>query len=286
MAILSSASSVSLINSTFSGNIADRTGFLCGSSSGEGGAVHSDAGSLTIINSTFSGNSGFHGDHISSVRGSLSLANTILANGGFGRDCDLVESPVVASGKNLVGDGSCAADTEHFIIGNPMLGPLADNGGPTQTFALLPGSAAIDAADNAVCAAARLQTELQKIYDSEINIEISWMSDGPIRVKLGNEFYGFDDEGTVTSMAGVLPWLQDAIHRHYPESKYDVERLGGKWEPKWFGPEDYTIDGKPIHEGRTIKFDLVLAADRITGDVNMVRDGQTAKAKIDVTRAK
>ena len=39
-------------------------------------------------------------------------------------------------------------------------------------------------------------------------------------------------------------------------------------------------------EGRTIKFDLVLAADRITGDVNMVRDGQTAKAKINVTRAK
>lgn len=88
-----------------------------------------------------------------------------------------------------------------------------------------------------------LQTELQKIYDSEINIEISWALDGPINVKLGNEFYGFHEEGTVTSMAGVLPWLQEAIHRLYPESKYDVERVGGKWEPKWFGPKDYTIDG-------------------------------------------
>jgi hypothetical protein len=39
-------------------------------------------------------------------------------------------------------------------------------------------------------------------------------------------------------------------------------------------------------EGRVINFDLVLAADRITGDVNMVRDGQTRKGKIDVTRAK
>lgn len=39
-------------------------------------------------------------------------------------------------------------------------------------------------------------------------------------------------------------------------------------------------------EGRTITFDLVLAADRIKGDVNMSHDGQTGKAKIDVGRAK
>ena len=97
-------------------------------------------------------------------------------------------------------------------------------------------------------AVGKLQTELQKIYDSEINIEISWVLDGPIHVKLGNEFYGFDDERAVASMADILPWLQEAIHRQYPESKYDVERLGGKWEPKWFGAKDYTIDGKPIQE--------------------------------------
>jgi hypothetical protein len=52
-----------------------------------------------------------------------------------------------------------------------------------------------------------------------------------------------------------------------------------------------TIEGDKItltadHEGMVIKFDLVLAADRITGDVNMARDAETAKAKIDVTRAK
>jgi hypothetical protein len=39
-------------------------------------------------------------------------------------------------------------------------------------------------------------------------------------------------------------------------------------------------------EGRTIRFDLVLASDRLTGDVNIVLDGQTSKAKLDVTRAK
>jgi hypothetical protein len=94
-------------------------------------------------------------------------------------------------------------------------------------------------------AAGALQIELQKIYDSEINMEISWIA-GPIHVKLGNEFYGFGEESTVSSMASVLPWLQREIHRYHPESKYDVERLGGKWEPKWFGPKDYTVNGKPI----------------------------------------
>jgi hypothetical protein len=37
---------------------------------------------------------------------------------------------------------------------NPMLGSLADNGGPTMTHALLPGSPAIDAADPAMCPSA------------------------------------------------------------------------------------------------------------------------------------
>jgi hypothetical protein len=68
-------------------------------------------------------------------------------------------------------------------------------------------------------------------------------------VKLGNEFYGFDAEGTVAEMSDVLPWLQRAIHEYYPESKYDVERLGGKWKSKWFGAKDYTVNGKPIEEG-------------------------------------
>lgn len=40
------------------------------------------------------------------------------------------------------------------------------------------------------------------------------------------------------------------------------------------------------HEGHSIKFSLVLAADRITGEANMSGEGETRKAKLDVTRAK
>jgi hypothetical protein len=40
------------------------------------------------------------------------------------------------------------------------------------------------------------------------------------------------------------------------------------------------------HCGHLIKFDLVVDTDRIAGDANVSTDGQSAKAKLDVTRAK
>ena len=39
-------------------------------------------------------------------------------------------------------------------------------------------------------------------------------------------------------------------------------------------------------DGHTIKLDLVVAGDRITGDVNISHDGETRKGNVDVTRAK
>jgi len=39
------------------------------------------------------------------------------------------------------------------LSGDPNLGSLADNGGPTQTFALLTGSSAINAGDSTTCVA-------------------------------------------------------------------------------------------------------------------------------------
>ena len=52
-----------------------------------------------------------------------------------------------------------------------------------------------------------LEMELQKIYDSEINITIRIGR----RVALGNDFTGFDAKGKVSRMSDVLPWLQRAI---------------------------------------------------------------------------
>ena len=77
-----------------------------------------------------------------------------------------------------------------------------------------------------------LEAELQKIYDSEINITIRVDADS-IVVGLGNDFTGFAVIEKVRRSADILPWLQTAIHAHYPASKYDVERLGGSFTPIW-----------------------------------------------------
>jgi hypothetical protein len=56
---------------------------------------------------------------------------------------------ISASIHNLIADGSCAG----MLSGDPLLAPLADYGGDTQTTALLPGSPAIDAGASAACPA-------------------------------------------------------------------------------------------------------------------------------------
>ena len=68
-----------------------------------------------------------------------------------------------------------------------------------------------------------LEEELQKIYDSEIHVDIGWLWHGGIDVSIGNGEF----TGNVQTVAEVLPWLQETIAKHYPESKYNVERMGG-----------------------------------------------------------
>ncbi len=78
------------------------------------------------------------------------VANSIVAlnveTGGAGADCGGIG--FLGTGINLISttnQGTCS-DATPIVAANPLLGPLARNGGPTQTIALLPGSPAIGAA--------------------------------------------------------------------------------------------------------------------------------------------
>ena len=81
-----------------------------------------------------------------------------------------------------------------------------------------------------------LEDELQKIYDSEINVSISSLWDAGFDVKLGDEMNGFPEETQVRTVADILPWLQQAIAKHFPESQYHIERMGGTFTPKFVDP--------------------------------------------------
>ena len=90
------------------------------------------------------GSNGVAGGGLSTA-GAL-LVNTILAGNNPG-NCS---GTITDAGHNLSSDGTCAFTNVGSLNNtNPKLGLLADNGGPTLTMALLPGSPAINAGDTA-----------------------------------------------------------------------------------------------------------------------------------------
>jgi CSLREA domain-containing protein len=125
----------SISNSTVSGN------------SSEYGAGGIYGNYLTITNSTVSNNDNITGYYGSGgIYGySLTVANTIVAdNGTTAPNCN--GGAVDSLGYNLSDDDSCGfTEPSDLVVADAMLGPLADNGGPTETHALLAGSPAIDA---------------------------------------------------------------------------------------------------------------------------------------------
>ena len=163
--------SLTIINSAFSGNAATT-----------GGAVDNNGSSgmanLTISNSTLSGNSasfvgGGVDDHTANgtatvtitnstlsentsanismfKEGVLDIGNTVLKAAVSGVNLEIAKLATVTSrGYNVSSDdgGGFLTGPGDQINTDPMLGPLQDNGGPTFTHALLPGSPAIDAGD-------------------------------------------------------------------------------------------------------------------------------------------
>jgi len=136
--IMNDGGSLSVTNSTFSGNSAGAFG--------GGIANFGGAGSATITNATFSGNSAGQGGGIHRGNGTVTLQNTIVTGSPSGGNCS---GTINDGGGNLSWpDASCPG-----INQDPMLGPLQNNGGPTETMALQAGSPAIDNAVLVTCPA-------------------------------------------------------------------------------------------------------------------------------------
>ena len=139
-------------NSTLSGNSAPNGG---------GGGIYNTgyfggAGALTVTSSTLSGNSANTGGGIDNFGAYASTVsrNTLVAGNTAATSPDL-SGTFTSQGHNLIGDGTGGSGFNVTdLVGtaaspiDPRLGPLQDNGGPTPTMALLPGSPAIDAGDN------------------------------------------------------------------------------------------------------------------------------------------
>lgn len=137
---------LSIVNSTVSGNT---------SIGSRGGGVYNEGITVTsavdIVNSTIADNGGFGGDDNLHNSGNgapapMRLRSTIVAAARTGGNCGSSGGGGFTSlGFNLADDDGCGltAPTDRPST-DPLLGALADNGGPTRTHALPAGSPAID----------------------------------------------------------------------------------------------------------------------------------------------
>ena len=113
---------------------------------GEGGGIF---GGGTIRHCTIAGNNADNRGGGIVVYGSLAIGNTILKTGTSGANIVTSSGTVTSNGYNISNDngGGFLTGPGDQINTDPILSPLQDNGGPTFTHSLLPGSPAIDAGD-------------------------------------------------------------------------------------------------------------------------------------------
>src|SRR5262249_22741899 len=150
-AIMCYQGSLTAENCTFSGNVASASGGAIETGSGvpqvalrhctivsntaasSGGGIRFNVGSITMKHCLAAGNTAPAGRNVTVVSAaSASAAYTLLRDG-------------TPSGLTSGVNGNLAGTTASPL--DPRLGPLQNNGGPTRTMALLPGSPARDAGD-------------------------------------------------------------------------------------------------------------------------------------------
>ncbi len=155
---LAGTQTTTILNSTISGN----------SAAFRGGGVFNADGRTDVKHSTITNNSTpfFNAGNGVASQGNAATLTTVQSSiiagnvgtaAGTGTDFDFLDAPFVNSfqslGYNVVGVGNALATfnqtgDKNGIL-NPLLGPLASNGGLTQTHAVLAGSPAINAGNPA-----------------------------------------------------------------------------------------------------------------------------------------
>ncbi len=187
-----SSGTIDITNSTITGNF----------TFGTGGGIF-NAGFLDLNHVTMSGNSSFTssnaGGGIYNV-GSTTMDNSIVYNntiGFLGSPEDIYTTNSVSmSNPNLV--GVCAGSCPSFAYtSNPLLAPLTNNGGPTQTMALLAGSPAINTGGGSM-------SEDQRAFIRDASPDLGAYEFGAVGVPV--ELLSFDGE-LIKQEQVALSWI-------------------------------------------------------------------------------
>ena len=200
------SSTLTVRSSTLSGNSA--LGGASGIDNG-GGGIYAYNAPVTLINNTVTGNSAATpsgpGGGIRLNGGVLSIGNTLVVGNTSpnGKEIYVDSGATFTSlGHNLFGESGSSGlinaspiDSDLILSGpvSTAIGPLADNGGPTQTHLLLPGSPALDAGDNL------LVQNVTTAQRGETRIQNGVVDIGAVE---GTESFSSTDPLTVTKTGG------------------------------------------------------------------------------------
>jgi parallel beta-helix repeat protein len=186
---------------------------------GLGGGIDNAGGHLTVVNSTLSGNSAFEGGAIANQGNDLVINSTLARNqavlyggGIYSPAFQILQNTIIAGNQapngpdvydlalansslieNPNGTSFLAGSANNITGQDPVLGSLQQNGGPTLTLAILPGSPAIDAGDNSLAVDANgnpLITDQRgepyvRVFGNNVDIGAYEFSPIPVSVTIG-----------------------------------------------------------------------------------------------------
>lgn len=178
-----------------------------------GGIFNFSDANLFLLSSTISGNSsrGLQNYGSAHITGSTITNNYAFTGSGIATfssaETVTISSSIVAGnlgpGSEIVGGFS---ESESIIGGDPRLGSLADNGGPTQTHALLPGSPALGAGGGPLHYY-RFEGNANDSVGTNNGTNSGSNSDGPSLDFTDNHHIGNDNRGTTVPFQGSIDEL-------------------------------------------------------------------------------
>lgn len=157
-------SSASILNTTFSGNIAQ---------DGDGGAINLVSNYISLSNTTITNNTASDrgsGIFVSTFQVPTPIFHNSILAGNNGNDCESnlgLTSFVIADSFNIIQNDACSTDARNI---DPMLGPLANNGGATLSHALLPTSPARNSGDLITCTTEDQRGQLRNNGDNACDV--------------------------------------------------------------------------------------------------------------------
>jgi len=129
-----------------------------------GGFLTFNSGKINLNHATVANNRAANagGGFFAAAGGTVTLANSIIADSPTGDDCDFYNASITSDSASIIESGSCVTSARKV---DPKLMTLANNGGPTLTHALLAGSPASNSGISASCPELDQRGEVRGISD-------------------------------------------------------------------------------------------------------------------------